>query len=244
MPYPHENELRDQICEIGRLLRKYGYIDATSGNISARLDDEHILCTPSGLTKGNMRPDQLIVVNMDGEKVGVATYANEYLRPTSEILMHLECYQQRPDVNGVVHAHPETAVALTVAGISLEEALLAEVVIMLGLVPTAPYATPCGTDDRDSIRALIVNHDAVMLSHHGSLTVGATLWTAYLRLEVLEHFANVLYKAELLGGAKRLSQQNVDALLALRNRFGYALPEDEALFHQYYEGISVHNAIG
>jgi L-fuculose-phosphate aldolase len=148
--------------------------------------------------------------------------------------MHLECYRQRPDVNGVVHAHPETAVALTVAGISLERPLLAEVVIMLGLVPTAPYATPCGEDDRDSIRELIVNHDAVMLSHHGSLTVGASVWTAYLRLEVLEHFANILYKAEQLGGVKRLSQKNVDDLLALRRKFGYGLPEDEALFHQYY----------
>jgi L-fuculose-phosphate aldolase len=232
--YPHEPELRDQICEIGRLMRQYNYIDATSGNISARLDDDHILCTPSGLSKGQMHPDQLIVVNLDGQKVGIPTAANYDLHPTSEILMHLECYRQRPDVNGVVHAHPETAVALTVAGISLERPLLAEVVIMLGLVPTAPYATPCGEDDRDSIRELIVNHDAVMLSHHGSLTVGASVWTAYLRLEVLEHFANILYKAEQLGGVKRLSQKNVDDLLALRRKFGYGLPEDEALFHQYY----------
>lgn len=233
--YPHEAELREQICEIGRLMRQYGYIDATSGNISARLDEEHVLCTPSGLSKGRMLPDQLIVVNMDGEKVGIPTAANYDLHPTSEILMHLECYRQRPDVNGVVHAHPETAVALTVAGISMEKALLAEVVIMLGLVPTAPYATPCGSDDRDSIRELIVSHDAVMLSHHGSLTVGANVWTAYLRLEVLEHFANILFKAEQLGGVRALSQQNVEDLLGLRRKFGYGLPEDEALFHQYYE---------
>lgn len=235
--YPHEAELREQICEIGRLMRQHGYIDATSGNISARLDEDHILCTPSGLSKGRMQPEQLIVVNLDGEKVGPATDANYNLHPTSEILMHLECYRQRPDVQGVVHAHPETAVALTVAGVSMEKALLAEVVIMLGLVPTAPYATPCGAEDRDSIRELIVNHDAVMLSHHGSLTVGANVWTAYLRLEVLEHFANILYKAEQLGGVRPLSQQNVEDLLALRRKFGYGLPEDEALFHQYYEAV-------
>jgi L-fuculose-phosphate aldolase len=110
---------------------------------------------------------------------------------------------------------------------------------MLGLVPTAPYATPCGADDRDSIRELIVNHDAVMLSHHGSLTVGANVWTAYLRLEVLEHFANILYKAEQLGGVRRLSPQNVDDLLVLRRRFGFGQPEDEALFHHYYDTETV-----
>lgn len=235
--FPHETQLRLQICEIGRLMRQYNYIDATSGNISARLDADHVLCTPSGLSKGMMEPEQLIIVNMNGDKVGKQTPANRNLHPTSEILMHLECYRQRPDVNGVVHAHPETAVALTVAGISLEKPLLAEVVIMLGLVPTAPYATPCGADDRDSIRELIVSHDAVMLSHHGSLTVGADVWTAYLRLEVLEHFANILYKAEQLGGVRRLSEQNVDDLLALRRRFGYGLPQDEALFHHYYDTV-------
>jgi len=237
--FPDENELREQICEIGRLMRQYGYIDATSGNISARLDDERILCTPSGLAKGRMQPEQLIIVNMEGEKVGAPTSANRNLHPTSEILMHLECYCQRPDVNGVVHAHPETAVALTVAGVSLEKPLLAEAVIMLGLVPTAPYATPCGTEDRDSIRELIVNHDAVMLSHHGSLTVGADVWTAYLRLEVLEHLAGVLFKAKQLGGLLRLSPENVEDLLALRRRYGYGLPEDEALFHEYYEAVGV-----
>jgi L-fuculose-phosphate aldolase len=235
----NEPELREQICEIGRLMRQYNYIDATSGNISARLDDDLILCTPTGLSKGRMTPDQLIIVNMDGEKVGTPTRANLDLHPTSEILMHLECYRQRPDVNGVVHAHPPTAVALTVAGISLQRALLAEVVILLGLVPTAPYATPCGAEDRDSIRELIVDHDAVMLSHHGSLTVGPDVWTAYLRLEVLEHFAEVVFKAEQLGGARPLSQQNVEDLLAIRRRNGFGLPQDETLFHQYYEAVGV-----
>lgn len=234
-----ETELRNQICEIGRLMRQYNYIDGTSGNISARLDDDHILCTPSGLAKGRMSPDQLIVVNMDGKKVGEVTAANANLHPTSEILMHLECYRQRPDVNGVVHAHPPTAVALTAAGVSLQRALLAEVVILLGLVPTAPYATPCGTDDRDSIRELIVDHDAVMLSHHGSLTVGADVEMAYLRLEVLEHFAEVLFKAEQLGGVRTLSERNVEDLLALRRRYGFGLPQDEALFHRYYEAAAV-----
>jgi L-fuculose-phosphate aldolase len=235
--FPDELQLREQICEIGRLMRQYNYIDATSGNISARLDAEHILATPSGLPKGRMTPDQLIIVNMDGKKVGPITEANRNLHPTSELLMHLECYKQRPDVNGVVHAHPPTAVALTVAGISLEQCLVSEVIIFLGLIPTAPYATPAGSEDRDSIAELVKIHDAIMLSNHGSLTVAHDVWTAYMRLEVLEHFANILFKVQQLGGAKPLPLEKVEELLALRRRIGMALPEDEELFHSYYKSL-------
>jgi L-fuculose-phosphate aldolase len=232
-----EQHLREQICEIGRLMRRYNYAEGTSGNISARLDGERVLATPSGLAKGRMTPDQPIVVNMDGEKIGPHSPANRDLRPTSEILMHLECYRQRPNVNGVVHAHPPTAVALTCVGVSLEECILPEVVIMLGLVPTAPYATPCGEADRDSIRDLVADHDAIMLSNHGSLTLGADVWTAYLRLEVLEHFASVLYRTHQLGGAKPIPFDEVDKLLELRHRNGHGHPQDEALFHEWYDSV-------
>jgi L-fuculose-phosphate aldolase len=234
---PDEWKLREQICEIGRLMRQYHYVEGTSGNISARLDDERILATPSGLAKGHMTPDQLIVVNMEGEKIGPHTSANRDLRPTSEILMHLECYAQRTNVNGVVHAHPATAVALTCAGVSLEECILPEVVIMLGLVPTASYATPCGKADRDSIREFVADHDAIMLSNHGSITLGADVWTAYLRLEVLEHFATILYRTHQLGGAKPLPFDEVDKLLELRHHNGLGHPHDEALFHEWYDSI-------
>jgi L-fuculose-phosphate aldolase len=232
-----EQQLREQICEIGRLMRQYNYAEGTSGNISARLDDEHILATPSGLPKGRMSPDQLIVVDLNGEKVGPCTDANRDLNPTSEILLHLECYQQRPDVHGVVHAHPQTATALTCVGISMEACILPEAVIMLGLVPTAPYAAPCGAGVQDSVCDLIPDHDAIMLCNHGSLTMGADVWTAYLRLEVLEHFANVLYRTHQLGGAKSLPLDEVEKLLSLRRRSGLAHPHDEELFHKWYDSI-------
>lgn len=235
--YPDEQELREQICEIGRLMRQYNYAEGTSGNISARLDDERILATPSGLAKGRMTPDQLIVVDMNGEKVGPCTCANQDLNPTSEILLHLECYRQRPDVNGVVHAHPPTAVALTCVGVSMEQCILPEVVIMLGLVPTAPYAAPCGAENRDSVCDLIPTHDAIMLANHGSLTMGADVWTAYLRLEVLEQFANVLYRTHQLGGTKPLPIDEVEKLLELRRRNGLAHPHDEELFREWYDSI-------
>jgi L-fuculose-phosphate aldolase len=230
----NESELRRHICKIGRLMRRYGYIDGTAGNISVRLDNECILATPSGLAKGRMHPDQLIVVNERGEKIGAGTRLNQNLYPTSELLMHLECYQQRSDVNAVVHAHPPTAVALTIAGVSLEECIVPEVIIVLGLVPTAPYATPCGEEDRDSIHHLVKRHDAMMLANHGSLTLGADLWTAYHRLEILEHYANILYKVKQLGGATPLPRAEVDKLLALREKVGFSRPEDQVLFQQFY----------
>ena len=235
--YADEQQLREQICEIGRLMRQYNYVEGTSGNISARLDDERILATPSGLAKGRMTPDQLIVVNMDGEKVGPYTDANYDLNPTSEILLHLECYHQRPDVNGVVHAHPQTATALTCVGVSLEQCILPEAVIMLGLVPTAPYAAPCGAEVQDSVCSFIADHDAIMMANHGSLTLAADVWTAYLRLEVLEHFANVLFRVQQLGGAKSLPIDEVEKLLSLRRRNGLAHPQDEELFHKWYDSI-------
>jgi L-fuculose-phosphate aldolase len=229
-----ESCLREQICEIGRLMRHYNYIDATSGNISARLGPDRILATPSGLAKGNMTPDQLIVVNMEGEKVGRPTAANRNLYPTSELLLHLECYRQRPDVNGVVHAHPATAVALTIAGVSLEQCIVPEVIVFLGLVPTTPYATPSDAEGRDAIRDLIKQHDALMLANHGSLTVASDVWTAYLRLEVLEHFAEIVFKVQQLGGAPSLPSEQVEKLLAQRRKLGFAHRKDDELFHEYY----------
>ncbi len=237
-----ERELRQTICEIGRLMRQYNYIDGTSGNISVRLDSRHILATPSGLAKGRMHPDQLIVVDMDGNKVGMGTSANRDLQPTSELLMHLECYKQRSNVNAVVHAHPTTAVALTVAGVSLEEPILAEVVIVLGLVPTAPYATPCGEDDRDSIRELVRNHDAVMLSNHGSITLGRDLWAAYNRLELLEHHAEILFKVHQLGGPKPLPMNKIDELLKLRRSMGLGQPDDRHQFEVFFETVDANHA--
>lgn len=221
-----ERELREQICEIGRLMYQNSLIDGASGNISARLDRDRILATPSGLAKGFMSPDQLIIVNIEGERIDEPTPANADLRPTSELVMHLECYRQRPDVGGVVHAHPPTAVALTIAGYDFQRCIIPEAVVMLGLVPTTPYATPASPEDRDVISELIREHDAIMLAHHGSLTVAKTAWDAYMRLETLEHTAKTLYMAEQMGGARMIPPHQVDKLIELRRRLGMERPGD------------------
>lgn len=228
----NEQHLREQICLIGELMHRNGYIDGASGNISARLDTNHILATPSGLAKGFMSPEHLIIVDMAGERVDTPTPANAHLRPTSELLMHLECYRQRDDVQGVVHAHPPTAVALTIAGYNFGACLIPEMVVILGIIPTAPYSTPSSVENRDAIRGLISEHDALMLAYHGSLTVAKTVWDAYLRLESLEHAAKILYMVEQLGGPKAaISPDQVEKLIAIRERLGLSRPGDAERFY-------------
>lgn len=228
-PVRDEAALREQICAIGRLMYQNKLIDGGAGNISARLDNGYVLATPSGLAKGFMTPDQLIVVDLDGNRVD-ANPSNAHLRPTSELTMHLECYKLRVDVGGVVHAHPPTAVALTVAGYNFQRCIIPEAVIILGLVPVTPYANPASPEDRDVVRDLIPEHDALMLSHHGSLTVGPTVWDAYMHLETLEHTAKILFMAEQLGGARDLDAAAVEKLLVHRRNMGFMREGDEARF--------------
>lgn len=228
-----EQELREQICLIGQLMHRQGYIDGASGNISARLDSGHVLATPSGLAKGFMTPDQLIIVDMEGNKIGPTTSANANLRPTSELLMHLECYKQREDVQGVVHAHPPTAIAMTIAGYSFQRCLIPEAVVLLGIIPVTPYATPASPENRDAISQLIREHDAVLLAYHGSLTVADDVWKAYLRLESLEHTAKILYMVEQLGGARQpIAPHQVEKLLKVREQLGLARPGDSQRFFE------------
>jgi L-fuculose-phosphate aldolase len=227
----NEQELREQICKIGQLMHQNQYIDGASGNISARLSSDRVLATPSGLAKGFMTPDQLIVVDLAGQRVDALTTANADLRPTSELVMHLECYRQRSDVQGVVHAHPPTAVAMTIAGYNFQQCLIPEAVVLLGLVPTTPYATPASSENRDAISQLILEHDAIMLAYHGSLTVAKTVWDAYMRLESLEHSAKILYMVHQLGGPRNpIAPHQVEKLLDVREKLGLVRPGDHQRF--------------
>lgn len=223
-----EQKLREEICLVGKQMYQNRYVDGTSGNISARLDDNHILITPSGLSKGFMQPEQLLVVDFDGNKVdrGAATAS---LKPSTETPMHIEAYKCRPDVGGVVHAHPAFAVSLTMAGINMQAYTIPEAIILLGEVPNAPYATPATTEDRDAISNLAGSHDAIMLSFHGSLTMGKDPWQAYMRLETLEHTAHLTYLVHQLGGGKSLPEHQIRKLLSLREDFGLMHPEEKEL---------------
>jgi len=232
MSFPDEQHLRETICDIGRLMYRNGYIDGAGGNISARLNNNTILTTPSGIAKGFMSPEQLILVNMSGKRVD--THSDPTLRPTTELSMHLECYHQRPDVNGVVHAHPPYAVALTIAGYDFRRCIIPEMVVMLGLMPTTPYSTPSSTENRDAIQGLIAEHDALMLAHHGSLTVADSVRNAYYMLETLEHGAKILTTVEQLGGAQaEIPPQHIKSLLQTREKLGLLRPGDRERFAQF-----------
>lgn len=230
----NEQELREQICLIGRLMYQNRYIDGAAGNISARLDENRILTTPSGLAKGFINPDQLIIINMDGKRVDTATSANQHLRPTSETAMHLECYRQRPDVMGVVHAHPPTLIALSIAGFGLQHITIPEIIVLLGAVPTLPYATPTSEQNRIQVSKAIRHHDALVLAYHGSLTVGNDVWEAYLRLESIEHVAKILSIVRQLNGANTsLTYQQVEELLNVREKL-VNKHDRESVLHFYF----------
>ena len=211
-----EHELRQEMVRIGRLMWERGYVAATDGNLSARLGNERLLVTATGHSKGSLSVDDLVILDLDGEPV--ASYRGRGQRPSSEILMHLEVYRQRPDVGAIVHAHPPVATAFSIAGVSLARCVLPEVVITLGSIPTAEYATPGTTELPQSIREAIRDHDALILAHHGSLTVGETLWEAYLRLEKVEHTAQITLVAHQLGQVRTLSPQAVAQLVQKREQ--------------------------
>jgi L-fuculose-phosphate aldolase len=225
---PKEQSLREEIVLVGKLMYERGLIVATDGNISARLDQNTILITPSGLCKGLMTPDQLITIDLAGRKVGPDTPANKDLKPTSEITMHLEAFKQRPDVQAVVHAHPPHAIALSIVGISLADCMLPEAIVFLGLTPTTPYATPSSEENARAIRQVITGHDALVLQRHGSLTVGSSPLNAYYRTETLEQIARITYMLNQLGGGQPLPAQQVEKLIQTRHQWGLARPADQA----------------
>ena len=231
-----ERDLRQMICHVGQLMHQRGAVDGTGGNISARLAEDRVLVSPSGLATGFLEPDQLVIINFAGERVDAPNDANAKLRPTSESSMHLECYRQRDDVMAVVHAHPPTAIALTLAGFDFQQCLIPEMVVLLGMVPTAPYSTPSSIENRDAISHLIREHDVIMLSNHGSLTVAKTLWDAYLLLESLEHNAGIIHRAlQLSDELKTIPADQIEKLVAYREQFGLLRPGDRERFARHIE---------
>ncbi len=209
-----ERELRDDIINIGRLVYQKGWVAANDGNITVRLDPERLLCTPTGVSKGMMHPDDLIICDMKGNKL------QGRLERTSEVAMHLTVYELRPDINAVVHAHPPVATGFATAGLELNEALLPEVVIGLGCVPTAAYGLPGTPELTAPMLPLIPKYDAVMMANHGAVCYGPDLYKAFFKMETVEHFARISLVARLLGGPTVLPRAEVDKLLDSRTRYG------------------------
>jgi L-fuculose-phosphate aldolase len=213
-----ESQLRADIVEVGRRMYARGYTASNDGNISVRLGDGRLLMTPKSVCKGFMTPDMMCITDENGRKL------QGDRDPSSEMLMHLEVYRQRPDVQAVVHAHPPIATGFAVAGIPLDRAVLAEVLTTLGSIPIAEYATPSTIELPEAVRRYIKAHDGMLLANHGALTVGADLFAAYYKMETIEHFAKISLVARLLGRENLIAREEVDRLQGLRGTYGIKAP--------------------
>lgn len=209
-----EHATREAICEVGRRMYQKNLVSASDGNISARLGDDRYLCTPSGVSKGYMKPEDMVIADGGGEKVSGDG------RVSSEFFTHLAAYEEREDVHAVVHAHPPKAVGLTLAGVTLKDFVLPEVVFALGGIPTTEYATPGTKEGAEVVRPLIRECDALLLDRHGALTVGPDVMDAYFKMEKIEHAAESILTAHLLGKIQTLTPEQVEKLFAARGDYG------------------------
>lgn len=203
-----EQQFRKQIIDTNRVCVDCGLISSSDGNISICVAEDHYLITASGLYKRKLKDKHILAVNSKGEML----HGKSDLKPSSEILMHMAVYRQRPDIRAVLHAHPPFATALTIAGLPFPNNIVPEIPALLGEVAIAAYATPGTTDLAASISGLISNHDAILLSNHGSLTVGKTLEQALINLERLELVAKMFYLAKTMGQIVPLPDSEISRL--------------------------------
>ena len=209
-----EPQHRADIIRAGQLVFEKGWVAANAGNITVRLGENRILATPTGVSKGMLSPEDLIITDLEGNRV----HGDRDV--TSEMGMHLTIYQERPDIHAVVHAHPPTATGFAVAHRALNEGILPEVIVGLGAVPLAEYGEPGTPALGDSLRPFLERYEAILLTNHGAVTFGETLQSAYFRMETVEHTARITLAAELLGGVKNLPRAEIEKLFAARGRYG------------------------
>ena len=214
MEFKNEEQARAEIIRITRIVAGQGLIRSNDGNLSIRLDENHFLVTPSGLYKTAMVPDDLLIIDWQNQVVK----GRAGLKPTSEILMHLEAYRQRSDISAALHAHPMYATSLTIVGEPFPMDIIPEAAIGLGSVPIADYATPGTQAMADSIRGPISQSKTILLSHHGTLTVGHTLEEALIALERLEHTAHSYFVAKTLGRIIPLPADEMERLQVVGRR--------------------------
>jgi L-fuculose-phosphate aldolase len=201
----------EEILEVGKRLYNKGFVASNDGNISVRLGDGRIMITATGVCKGDLTADDILITDEEGNLLMGDK------KPTSEIKMHLAVYKKRSDVNAIVHAHPPKTTAFAVAGLNLDKLTLPEVVFSLGSISFAEYGTPSTQQLPDEISKVITNSDAVILANHGALTVGANVMDAYFKMETLEHFAGITIYARQLGGERELSPEQEKELFRVRS---------------------------
>lgn len=199
------------ICRVGAKLAERGLIGGSEGNVGVRLAPDRVLVTPRGRAKGDLVPDDLVEVDLEGRAVRGGG------EPSTELLMHLSIFRARPDVQAVVHAHPPTATGFATAGLSVNCDCVPELLATIGEVPLVPYGMS-GTDELSAqILPFLERHDALLLANHGVVTMGRTLEQAHQRMESVEQAARILFTARMLGGPVRLDAVDVARLAAARD---------------------------
>ncbi|WP_432666992.1 class II aldolase/adducin family protein [Wukongibacter baidiensis] len=209
-----EDQIKRDVCDIGRRMYMNGFVAANDGNISVKINDNEIITTPTGVSKGFMTPEMLCNIDLDGNVIRGNT------KPSSEIKMHLRVYQENPEIKAVTHSHSPYATAFAIARTPLDKALLPEAIVNLGSVPVAEYATPGTNDVSESIAEFVMDYNCVLLANHGAVTWGTDLMQAYFRMETLEYYAKILFITTMLGNAKELSCNDISSLLQIRQKQG------------------------
>lgn len=202
-----EKKIKKLICDIGKRIYTNGFVAANDGNITVKLNSKEYLTTPTGISKGYLRPEMIVKVNEKGE-VLEGTY-----KPSSEVKVHLKIYEKRDDVGAVVHAHPPYATTFAVAHIPLDRYILPEAVYALGAVPIVPYAQPSTQELADGLIPYLQNYDAFILENHGTVTVGTDLIKAYYKTETLEYNAKIMYLTSVLGKWHELPEKEIKKLV-------------------------------
>jgi L-fuculose-phosphate aldolase len=212
--YPSDAEVKRDILEAGRRLYQKNFVAANDGNLSARVSENHIWATPTGVSKGFMTEEMLVKLDLDGNVVEGA------LQPSSEIKMHLKIYREAPELIAVAHAHPPVATTFAAAGIPLDQALLQEAVVLLGVIPVAPYTLPGSDSLADSVVPYLREYNGLLLEHHGAVTWGDCVMQALYRLESIEYNATVMMYTRMMGIERSLKNTQIDELIALRPAWG------------------------
>ena len=213
-PRMPEFKLKELFCDIGRRIWLKGFCAGNEGNHSYRIGEDRVLCTPTGISKGNLKPDDLCVVDMEGKQISGKR------KRTSEILMHLAIYKARPEIKCVIHSHPPHATAFAIAGVDLPTCIHPEAEVFLGAVKTAEYVTPGDTRLGESLMPYVKDSNTILLQNHGVVCFDVDMEQCYYKLEIVDAYARILILAKQVGSIRALDSSEMVDLLKLKAKFG------------------------
>ena len=218
------HRIKQDICEIGRRIYNKGFAAANDGNITVRISDNEVLCTPTMHSKGFLKPDDISMIDMTGKQIAGRK------KRSSEALLHLEIYKQREDIKSVVHCHPPHATAFAIAREPIPQCVLPEVEVFLGDVPITKYETPGGQQFADTIIPFVKNTNVIILANHGTVSFGENVERAYWWTEILDAYCRMLMLAKGLGRVNFFTEEKERELLELKQNWGFSDPRNSREF--------------